>query len=485
MKKICFLLFVLLCVWNQNNSAAQSNLESAIRTLAKDPVLQYGSMSISVFDVKSGQLIASHEPNKSLVPASSLKALTTATALSILGEDYQFRTTLEYDGSISSNGTLEGNVYIKGYGDPSLGSSNVEGSAGFEAVIEQFRLAIQQQGIRKINGAIIGDATFFDEQIAPSSWQYADLGNYYGAGAWGLNIHENLYYLKFRQNSRIGTTPKVASVEPEVEGLNFINHVKTASSGSGDNAYIYGGPYSNDRIVRGTIPAGSGLFTIKGALPNPALFAAFHLEAALQEVGIVTAKPATTAIKASSEKRSIIYTHKSPVLSKIVDRTNLKSVNLFAEGLLKMIGKTQLKVGSISKGTKAIEEFWEAKGLNTKGCFIEDGSGLSRKNAITTYFLGQMLLKMEQDPKVSDTFRESLPIAGKTGTLKYRMRGTTAEGRLFAKTGSISRVRSYTGFAKSRSTGKLLAFSFIVNDYTCSGSQIRQRMEKILVALCR
>ena len=189
---------------------------------------------------------------------------------------------------------LRGNLYLKGFGDPTLGSDQMNEAEELDVVMEKFRLAIQQKGIRKIEGQIIGDGSYYGTDVNCDTWQWNDLGNYYAAGVWGLNIHENLYYLRFRQNATLGQTPAIAAIEPFIDGLAFYNEVQSAKRGSGDNAYIYGAPYDFTRYVRGTIPVGSKLFSIKGSMPDPPLFAAQYFKDKLEEVGIASTRPATT-----------------------------------------------------------------------------------------------------------------------------------------------------------------------------------------------
>ncbi|MEM9990218.1 MAG: D-alanyl-D-alanine carboxypeptidase/D-alanyl-D-alanine-endopeptidase, partial [Bacteroidota bacterium] len=188
---------------------AQDGLQSAIDALAKDETLQAGAFSMTAIDIASGEVIATYAPDKSLIPASSLKVITTATALSLLGADFQFKTELQYDG-ILENGVLNGNLYIKGYGDPTLASDQMKGATSLKPLMKTWAAAIQKAGIRQITGKIIGDDTYFDGVLAGDMWSWADLGNYYGAGAWGLNLHENFYYLDFQQVNQLGQTPKVA-----------------------------------------------------------------------------------------------------------------------------------------------------------------------------------------------------------------------------------------------------------------------------------
>ena len=486
MNRIVFTLTIILFL--AINMGAQSKLESQIKSLATDPTMRYGQLSICVIDIESGKTIASYHPKTSLIPASSLKVMTTATAIGILGADFKFKTNIEYDGSIDDEGTLNGNVFIKGFGDPSLGSDHYVVAADLETVTGLFNAAIQRKGIRRINGFIVGDASFYTTAVNGRSWLWEDLGNYYASGAWGLNIHENRYYLDFQQKTKLGAKPDIKEITPSIPNLLLINELVSAPKGSGDNAYIFGSPLSYTRFVRGTIPIGKGTFTIKGSIPDPAFFAAYYLMKSLEKAEVPTEKLATTQFEMERKgmralPRKLIYTHWSPSLNYLVKETNLKSNNLYCESMLRMIGEKAKKEASAAMGLIAMNDFWKARGVNLEGCFIEDGSGLSVRNAVSSYHLASIMRKIAKDDKLFKSIYASLPKAGKTGSLKYMLKGTKAVGQLRAKSGGMKRVRSYTGYAKTQS-GKMLAFSIIANNFTGKSSHIRDLMGKIMLAMC-
>ena len=483
------LCWILICISLPSLSKAQNTIQAAIQQLMKDPSLKNASVGICVIDVKSGKILAKHDADRSLIPASSLKVVTTATALAILGPDYTFKTDLEYNGLLDKQGVLKGNLFLKGYGDPTFGSNQLEEAADLQSVMKSIRQAIQQKGIQTISGFVVGDASYFSTTVKVPSWQWNDLGNYYAAGAWGLNIHENLYYLRFRQASKIGTTPRISIIEPEIPDLNFQNEVRSASRGSGDNAYIYGGPYTFERYVRGTIPVGNKLFSIKGSIPNPPLFAAQYLQQQLKEIGIETQQGSVTQLDLvrrgiTKGERRKIFTYYSPPLKVIVKRANWQSVNLYCESLLKTIGRARMNKGTTKAGVKSIREFWESKGLSFSGCYLEDGSGLSPRNNVTSLFMAQFMRKIATEKKVFQSFYESLPEAGRTGSLRNRFKGTIAVGKIRAKSGTLKRVRTFTGYAKDKS-GNLRAFSILINNFSGSGNLMRRKMEKFVLTLCQ
>lgn len=480
-------LFFLL-ILGSNLLSAQNALQKAMDQLAKDPVLRAKGFSMTVLDVESGKVIASHQKDRALIPASSLKVLTTACALSKLGDDFQFKTELQYDGEIDAAGVLNGNIYIKGYGDPTLGSDHYDKAMPMDDLMEQFVQQIKAKGIKRVKGKIIGDASFFETQVDGRTWLWEDLGNYYGAGAWGLSIHDNRYFLTFKRSARQGAQPEIKKVEPAIPNLLHINEVIQGPRNSGDNAYIFGSPYNYTRFVRGSIPLGSSDFKIKGAIPDPPFFAAYYLMKQLEKQGVPTAKEASSLFQLKQEQkhveqpRQILYTHRSPKLKDIVEITNRKSVNLYCEAMLRYLGHHAKGKGSAEAGLNVIYTFLKEKQINTQGFFVEDGSGLSPFNTVSSFQMASLMRQIARDEKLYRSFLPSLPVAAKSGSLAYMFKNTKASGRIKAKSGGMKRVRSYTGYVETVS-GKLLAFSIICNHFTCESGVMRRKMEPVMLRM--
>lgn len=478
---IISVLFVIVSLSAQTNRL--SGLEAAVASLDRDPAMRSANWGISVINVRTGELLLNHHGHKSLATASTMKVVSSATALAKLGANYRFATRLEYSGQISSDGTLNGNLYIRGSGDPSLGSDRFGERYEMETVLAKWVADIQAKGIRQINGEIIGDASCYGSQLTPPKWPWEDMGNYYGAGAGGLNIHENMYRLDLKPGSRQGQATSVAGTYPEQRSIRFENEILTGRPGSGDNGYIYGSPYTHMRYLRGTIPPGKPIFSIKGSIPDPALYTAESLQAALRDAGIeVSRLPNTIRLGATNSGNCTpISTHQSPRLQDIVYQTNQHSINLYAEALALAAGAALGSKGSTASSLDAIESYWSNQGVATKGMYLRDGSGLSPNNVLSTYQLASLLRKVGQSTYF-DVFDASLPVAGRSGSLKRMMRGTAAEGRLRAKSGYISGVRGYAGYVELAS-GELLAFAMIANYYSCSASQMRQKLATLMIRL--
>jgi len=276
---------LLLCALACAAPAGALNINSAVKEMAARPGIQNASWGISVKDAATGRVILERDAQKNLLPASILKIFVTAAAFDLLGADYRIRTGVYYDGAIS-NGSLNGNIYLKGAGDPSLGSQFIKDARSADDTFKLWADAIKAKGINAINGAVVGDESLF-ESVQPGSWAWEDIGNYYAAPASALTINDNLYKLYFKPGENPGDKAEALRTEPLLPELTFKNHVLTGPGGSGDNTYVYAFPGLHEAVLRGTVPRGPAEFAVKGALPDPALFAARSFSAFLARAGII------------------------------------------------------------------------------------------------------------------------------------------------------------------------------------------------------
>lgn len=450
--------------------------------------MKNGQFGYVLYDVSSGKLLEKERPDETLLPASTLKTVTSAAAFSILGPDFKFKTALEITGNVEG-GVLRGDVIVRGGGDPSLGSDRYEWGTDMESILAIWVRKLRERGITRIEGDIIGDGSIFEDALTPATWVWSDVGNYYGAGACGLSFNENSYELFFKPGKAVGAKAEFVGTKPSMPEISFVNEMRTGSASSGDNGFVYGGEYTYERRLRGTVPMGD-TFSIKGSIPDPALFTVKCLRDALLADSVqVSGNPTTLRImalqgKPAPEGRTAIYTHQSPPLKDIVYWLNKKSINLYAEHLVKMIGYTLLQDGSNESGTKAIADYWKSKGISVDGLHMQDGSGLSRYNGITPNQLALILRNNVTEPWFLDFFN-SLPVAGKAGdpgTLKNMCKGTAAEGKVWAKSGYISRVRTYAGYVETKS-GRRLCFAMMANNYTCTNAVAKDYLEGLMVKM--
>lgn len=478
-KCLCYLYMLFFVA---TNDVLSQPVKEIVNKLATDASLKSAGLSFTIIDKASGGLIYSHNPHLALVPASSMKLLSCAYGLKTLGKDFRFRTDLEYTGSIDSDGVLRGDLIIKGYGDPSLGSEMTNGAQDLDRILNLWVDAIRKKGIRKVEGRIYGDATFLSDEGIYDSWQWADIGNYYAAGAYGLNIFDNLFKLKLKQTKQ-GGSPLVRTTNPNIPGLNFANSLICAGPTSGDNAYIYGGPLQYQRAIRGTIPAGTGEFEIKGSQPDPPATAAMLLRQKLALAGIESRSFAGSLTSNIPEgKRIMIESFYSSPLKEIVTQTLLKSLNLNAEGIVRYCHAVKNPGSKIEDALKSFNQFLESQSGQRHGFIVADGSGLSSQNCISSFGFAGFLQEMFKDKAISGVLTDALPVAGVSGTLKGYLKNSKAAAKVKAKTGSMNRVRSFSGLLTGAS-GKEYVFSLIINNYTCNSAQIKSKVEALFEGL--
>jgi D-alanyl-D-alanine carboxypeptidase/D-alanyl-D-alanine-endopeptidase (penicillin-binding protein 4) len=455
-----FLLLILVCVsFNCFPQIIKQKLSAAIKKLEADSQCEHGIISLYVVDNKTGKNIFDRNGSIGLAPASCQKIITSATAFELLGKQYTYTTRLGYDGKID-NGMLSGNIHIIGSGDPTLGSWRYQQTKE-EFVLDQFKNAIQKEGIKDLTGVVTTDSENWESQIIPGGWVWEDIGNYYGAGASAVNWRENQYDLILRSGKKIGDSVEIIGSEPaSVADLNLINELTSAGVGTGDNTIIYFPPGGKVGYVRGTIPINENHFVISGSMPDGALqlsttlYKAIHPGSSSLENGISNKKD-KTALK-------IFYTYSSPPLDSINFWFLKKSINLYGEALLKTIALEKTNHASTDTGVKIVKDFWNKKGIEKTALNIIDGSGLSPANRVTAKLLTTILQYAKQQLWFS-SFYNALPDIN----------------NIKMKSGSIGGVLSYAGYIKSK-VGIDYTFAFIINNFNGSGSLLREKMWMLL-----
>ena len=415
---------VLLCLLICLHLLAGAQTPAPVKWLLQAPYMRGASFSLVVKDVQEGRTVYSYDTDRLQSPASVLKTVATATALEILGEDYRYPTTLEYDG-ILENGTLEGNLYIKGSGDPSLGSSHF--APGQNKFLSTWIAALQKAGIKHITGSVISDESIFDTEGVSIKWLREDMGNYYAPGSYGISIFDNMYKLSL-QTGAAGTRPVLKGTEPDIPFIRFKNYLKAAPVSS-DSAYIIGAPLDDVRYLYGVLPANREAYVLKGDIPDPALYLARYLTDQLQQKGIrVDGSPSCYRIEVEEnrwkkgERKEIVTTY-SPTLREIASICNHVSHNLYADALVKTVGlqykpRRNEMISSFGRGVQVVKEYWEKKGLDVFPLRMNDGSGLAPADKVSAGFMGELLVYMATESAVSDAFIASLPQAGIEGSVR-------------------------------------------------------------------
>ena len=478
---------VLLCLLLCLHLLAGAQTPAPVKWLLQAPYMRGASFSLVVKDVQEGRTVYSYDTDRLQSPASVLKTVATATALEILGEDYRYPTTLEYDG-ILENGTLEGNLYIKGSGDPSLGSSHF--APGQNKFLSTWIAALQKAGIKHITGSVISDESIFDTEGVSIKWLREDMGNYYAPGSYGISIFDNMYKLSL-QTGAAGTRPVLKGTEPDIPFIRFKNYLKAAPVSS-DSAYIIGAPLDDVRYLYGVLPANREAYVLKGDIPDPALYLARYLTDQLQQKGIrVDGSPSCYRIEVEEnrwkkgERKEIVTTY-SPTLREIASVCNHVSHNLYADALVKTVGlqykpRRNEMISSFGRGVQVVKEYWEKKGLDVFPLRMNDGSGLAPADKVSAGFMGELLVYMATESAVSDAFIASLPQAGIEGSVRNFLKGSKLQGKAHLKSGGITGVRSYAGYITK--DGKTYAVAVFSNNYSCSMSRMTGALEKLLLQL--
>jgi len=471
---------IFICFWLLTAKIltyAQPSVSPAINAFLSGREMTGSSVGIAVFDLFDGTVLAEHNSRTLLAPASTLKLVSTATALEILGPDYRFKTSLGYSGDIDEkSGILSGNLVVKGGGDPTLGSVWLEEVTKPEAFLDSWVAELKKRGVSKISGDLVMDVSVFEGSSVPGNWTWEDIGNYYGAGPSALTVFDNMIRLYFDSPLKPGEPVTLVRTEPQVPGILWQNEV-SSSLINRDMAYVYGSPWGDKRVITGTIPTGKKDFLVKASMPEPPLILGNVLLEKLMNAGIRVAGP--VKVTAESQPFNLLATHASPKLAEMVKPLNHESINLFADHLVLQMALEKTGIGSFEAGLNQIHSFWKENGIRDT-FFLDDGSGLSRFDAISAEQLTRMLQFMQRG-KNAATFRESLPCAGK-GTLSGFSVADFPGKSLQCKSGSIDKVRAYAGYLKCDS-GREVAFAVLVNNYSCSSTEMGRKLQKLILSI--
>ncbi|MCF8360673.1 MAG: D-alanyl-D-alanine carboxypeptidase/D-alanyl-D-alanine-endopeptidase [Prolixibacteraceae bacterium] len=478
MKRILYLVVIFLSTITWGQPAT----EIILKNFLADDALAHTPVSISVVDVNTGEPLLETNPHFCLVPASVQKLLTSAAALEILGGYFRFETTLWASGEIE-NGKLTGNLIISGGGDPALGSGYFHIESEKKRFLAKWASMIRDAGIDTIDGDIVASTHYFTDCNVPPSWLWEDLGNYFGAAASGINVFDNTFEIVFTTPLEHGKPAVITNIEPEIPVLHLVNKV-VSSPEQKDGTTIFGNPHTLYRKIKGTLPAGSPAYKVKASVPDPALLLAYEFKKALTRTRVVVEGDARSIGNVNNhEAETLLVSWPSPPLTEIIEKMNHESLNLYAEVLLKQIALTQKGEGTTEKGTEALTEFWNSKNIN--GCLkLADGSGLSRQNTLTSQTITDVLGYMKNNSPWYDAFYKSVPLTGMEGTQKYYFQDSFLKGKLRAKSGSMTGIRSFAGYMTTKS-GTELAFCLIVNNFECGSFQMAYKLEKLIEEIYR
>ncbi len=412
-------------------------------------------VGIYIKDLTTGEVLVDHNSQMALTPASVMKAVTSATALSTRGADARFQTPVLLKGIKGEGSTWKGDLIVRSCGDPTLESEYFRGNTGFcERIINN----LKAQGVSRITGKIVVEQTLKD--AGPIwQWEVEDLGWSYGAGLFGFNYMDNSFTL----------WPNTGKTKPEIPDLKL--EVHKASSND-----LIRGIYS-DRLVVFTRDTRDTKWAVTSTMPDPAAVFVHQLKGMLSEAGIKLDENKNACGSADPEKT--LFSHTSPLFEDILRSLMVRSDNLFAEGMLRAIAPGDTRKAAI----KAEKEFWEANGVSPRYTIINDGSGLTRANRLAPRFLGDVLEFMSKSG-LAETYTSFFPRAGKDGTMRGFLAKSPLKGLIALKTGSVSSVQCYAGYKLDAETNQPTHLIVImVNGFFCPRKDVREAAENLLTDL--
>jgi serine-type D-Ala-D-Ala carboxypeptidase/endopeptidase (penicillin-binding protein 4) len=415
-----------------------------------------GRWGVLVVSLTRGDTLYSVNPDLPLSPASNMKLFTAALALDQFGPDHQFSTDILREGVVAPDGTLEGDLVMRGDGDPALSSRFLQGGAA--APVELLAQLVASKGIKRISGGLVADASAFDTRRIPDGWQRRYLHNGYAARVSALSLNENLLWI-IVQPGATSTQAAQVVLDPATE-LKVSNHVRTRA-GSRAARVIVRTLDDGTIEVRGWIGTRAGTRRYQIVVEDPAMFTAGAFRRALEAQGIMIA--GETRLGETSDTAAIVASLPSPPLARLLSVMNRESVNHYAELLFRNAARSSNGgPGTVESANDLLQHFMTEKvGAPPGSVYAADGSGLSVLDRVTPRALIKLLDFSHRAPW-SDVFHTSLPVAGESELLRHRMRLTPAQGNLHAKTGTTNTVISLGGYVTAES-GEVLAFAFIYN----------------------
>lgn len=475
---LSFLLFFSLISFGQTDA-----LDEVVNKIKESSHYRNAVVAVAVYDTKTGEKIYSTNEDFSVATASTTKLFTTAASLELLG-DRQLHTRFYTDGTITDS-VLHGNLWIRGGGDPALGSKYLTDNNKYD-FLGGWSDSIQQLGIKSISGDIIADASEFGYNGIPNGWSWSDMGNAYGAMPSGLSIYDNIISFRFKTGGE-GTPAELISMTPEIPDFKFYNEIKSGNV-YGDQSLIYGAPFENSRIGVGLLQKNTTIVT-RGSNPNPEFQTGYELKKQLLDDGIpvsgkvVCGRTLFYENKLSSDRYDslhLLFDYAGTHIGDLVNMTNMHSVNMFAEQLVSLISYYKGGNGDYDKGLGIIKYFWRRR-IPTEGLILNDGSGLSRSNGISVKHLCFVLNYMYKSNKYHQFFN-SLPISAESGTLQSICRGRKSAHKIHAKSGTMTHIKSYAGYAFTNS-GRQLTFAIVLSNFEEGNYQAVKRIENFMDVL--
>jgi D-alanyl-D-alanine carboxypeptidase/D-alanyl-D-alanine-endopeptidase (penicillin-binding protein 4) len=482
-------LLVLGTVAAEAADPSRGRLRKTIEPVVARPELAAAYWGIEVRSLASGRTLYALNASKAFRPASALKLVTTAAALDAYGPDARIRTTLETAARLDSLGRILGDVYLVGRGDPNLSGRFSDGrhTIAFEAMAE----ALVAAGVRRIEGRLVGHEGAFASERRGAAWTWEDLAWGYGAEVSALSFADNLVEARLAPGERVGD-PALLTLAPDTGCLSVVSTATTAEAPARPPAKaavdddedgeitLLREPGSNDVRLTGALPLG-GAWRSRLSVADPASCAAAVFASVLEARGIRVVSGVATSRAPLAQGARELAAYEGVPMAQMIQVVNTESQNLHAEMLLRLVGLKLAGEGSVSAGRRAVGDTMKRLGVDDEGWSLADGSGLARTDLLTPRGTLALLAAMDRHPHAA-AFRDSLAVAGVSGTLEKRLRGTPAEKRLVGKTGTLQQANALAGYVTT-TRGERLAFAIFVNNHAARGREATSAIDRIAALL--
>ena len=465
-----------------NSQSIVSDLQKDLEDIFNDPNFSNAYWGVVIQSLETGEYLYRRNENKSFMPASNMKIFTTATTLCMLGSNYKYSTRLLTNGIIE-NKVLKGDLIIKGSGDPTFPKKYRNDS--LHTLFASWIDSLKSAGVSEVQGDIIGDDNCFDDQGMGVGWSWDDETYWFSAPTSGLSYNDNCVDLAVSPGEYIGSTAQI-KLNPNTNYVSLKNNIRTVPPDTSANLDYFRKSGTNVINAFGVIPLNGTSRVESLSIDNPTLYTVTVFKEMMEAAGIKITGSAVDIDDVKPKKDfTTIYqtlnTTTSMPMSEIIKMVNKKSQNLYAEQLLKTLGKELGGTGSVNRAIEIEKKFLSGIGIDPDKMMIVDGSGLSRLDLVSPMQITTLLAYMYRH-KYWKEFYNSLPIAGVDGTLENRMKNSRATNNVHAKTGYINYVRGLSGYVSSKD-GEMFVFSMLANHYTVPTSLVNNIQDLVCVRL--
>jgi D-alanyl-D-alanine carboxypeptidase/D-alanyl-D-alanine-endopeptidase (penicillin-binding protein 4) len=455
-------------------------LREKIEYLINDPNLFNAQIGVYLESLRNGEVLFARNEHRLFISASNMKIYTTAVALLNFGPDFRYNTDFYISGDIN-NRVLSGDVVVRGKGDPSITARFHDGDV--INLLSAWIDSLKNNGIEKISGNLIGDASYFQNPPLGAGWQWDDEPFWYSAQINALSMNDNCIDVTVYPGTHPGIPP-VVELSPPTSFFKIENDAVTAEADSNTSLFITRPRHKNILQIKNRIPVSRDKYTESISVEDPARFFIHVLAEQLEQKGItlegeLIVQDNPRALDYNQYK--LLFSYASPKLEEIIRVVNKRSQNLYAEQLLLTLAAEYGGKASARAGTDVVTARVGRMGIPETEFRMQDGSGLARKNLISPSGTATLLRYMYHH-SYKDYFYDSLPVAGVDGTLKYRMKGSTAVNNVHAKTGYVGYARNLSGYVTSRD-GEEFVFSILVNNYTIPTPAVNLLQDRICTAV--